>query len=181
MIANFKEKFNMLFEKIKKVKHIEIYLAVGLAVIVALIYFGTIGSSSSSNINTSTKDDNSNIKFSSSQEYVGYLENKLENVLTDVKGVGDVNVILTLEKGFEYVYVTEEETKTTANGTIVTTSNVVMIDGQPVLKEEIYPIIKGIVVVASGANDINVKLNILTILQTVVNIDSSKINIITGK
>ena len=49
------------------------------------------------------------------------------------------------------------------------------------LKEEIYPVIKGIVVVADGADDIGTKMNIMTVLQTVIDIDNSKINIVSGK
>lgn len=171
------DKFKALYDRIKKVKHIHIYLAIGLALIIAIIYFSSVfnGQKESS----STKDDNINQEFSSSLEYVDYLENKLENVLTKVKGTGDVEVIVTLEKGFEYVYVTEEETRTTSNGTTVTTSTVVLVDGQPVLEEEIYPIIKGLVVVASGADDISVKMNILSVIQTVIDVDNSKINILS--
>ena len=55
-----------------------------------------------------------------------------------------------------------------------------MVDGQPLLLEEIYPIVQGIVVVSSGADDLSVKLNILSVLQTVIEIDNSKINIICG-
>ncbi len=171
------DKFKALYEKIKKVKHIQIYIAIGLAVIIALIYFSTVFNKPKES--SSTKDDNISKEFSSSLEYVDYLENKLENVLTKVKGAGDVEVIITLEKGFEYVYVTEEETRTTSNGTTVTTSTVVLVDGQPVLEEEIYPIISGLVVVASGADNINVKMNILSVIQTVIDIDNSKINILS--
>ena len=171
------DKFKALYEKIKKVKHIQIYIAIGLAVIIALIYFSTVFNKPKES--SSTKDDNISKEFSSSLEYVDYLENKLENVLTKVKGAGDVEVIITLEKGFEYVYVTEEETRTTSNGTTVTTSTVVLVDGQPVLEEEIYPIISGLVVVASGADNIKVKMNVLSVIQTVIDIDNSKINILS--
>lgn len=177
---NLKDKFKSLIAKLKKIKHIEIYIAVGLAVLVAIIYFASISSSSSDKNSSSSKDDNLSTNFSTSQEYVVYLENKLENVLEDIKGVGNANVIITLEKGFEYIYVTEEETKTTSNGTTITTVTVVLVDGQPVLKEEIYPIIKGIVVVTDGADDINTKMNIITVIQTVIDIDNSKINIVSG-
>lgn len=172
------DKFKALYEKIKKVKHIQIYIAIGLAVIIALIYFSTVFNKPKES--SSTKDDNISKEFSSSLEYVDYLENKLENVLTKVKGAGNVEVAITLEKGFEYIYATEEETKTTSNGTSITSETVVMVDGQPLLLEEIYPIVQGIVVVSSGADDISVKLNILSVLQTVIEIDNSKINIICG-
>ena len=73
-----------------------------------------------------------------------------------------------------------KETKTTSNGTSVTSESVVMVDGQPLLLEEIYPIVKGIVVISSGASDMSVKLNLLSVLQTVIEIENSKINIICG-
>lgn len=178
---NLKNKLKALLARLKKIKHIEIYIAVGLAVLIAIIYFTSLSSPSSDKNTSSSKEDNLIADFSTSQEYVVYLENKLENVLEDIKGVGDVNVVITLEKGFEYIYVTEEETKTTSNGTTITTLSVLYVDGQPVLKEEIYPVIKGIVVVADGADDIGTKMNIMTVLQTVIDIDNSKINIVSGK
>lgn len=179
MKVDFKEKLKGLYQRIKKVKHIEIYFAVGLALIVGAIYFISVSP------NTKTKEskvqiDNISTKFESSGEYIDYLENKLESVITRVKGVDNVDVILTLEKGFEYIYATEEETKTTSNGTSVTSSSIVMVNGQPVIKEEIYPVVKGIVVIAYGTEDVSVKMNIISIIQTVIEVDNSRINIMAG-
>ncbi len=170
------DRFKALYEKIKKVKHIHIYIAIGLALLIAIIYFSSLLNKEDS---SSTNDDKIIEEYSSSLEYVQYLENKLESVLTKVKGAGDVEVAITLEKGFEYVYATEEETRTTSNGTTVTSTTVVLVDGQPVLIEEIYPTVGGLVVVASGADDIKVKMNLLSVIQTVIEIDNSKINIIS--
>ena len=178
MMDNFKKRFKVLYEKIKKVKHIEIYLAVGLALLLGIIYFASM--STSSNEQTMTENDNLSTNFSSSAEYVDNLENKLENVLSRIKGAGEVNVIITLEKGFEYIYATDEEIRTTTDGTSVTTSNIILVDGQPVLQEEIFPIISGIVVVAEGGGDVSVKLDIISIIQTITSIESSKINIYEG-
>ena len=170
------DRFKALYEKIKKVKHIHIYIAIGLALLIAIIYFSSLLNKEDS---SSTNDDKIIEEYSSSLEYVQYLENKLESVLTKVKGAGEVEVAITLEKGFEYVYATEEETRTTSNGTTVTSTTVVLVDGQPVLIEEIYPTVSGLVVVASGADDIKVKMNLLSVIQTVIEIDNSKINIIS--
>ena len=180
MTVDFKAKFKALYEKIKKVKHIEIYLSVGLALIIALIYFAYIVPKKETKTNV-TNVDNVSTTFSNSSEYIEYLENKLENVITRVKGVGDTDVIITLEKGFEYVYVTEDEIRTTSNGVNITTSSVVMVDGKPIIQEEIYPVVKGIVVIATGVNDVSVKLNIISIIQTVIDVDNSKISIFEGK
>lgn len=181
MKVDFKEKLKCLYEKIKKVRHIEIYLAVGLALIVGCVYFISISSPKKVENNSKTQIDNFSTNFETSAEYIDYLENKLESVITRVKGVGDVDVLITLEKGFEYIYATEEETKTTSNGTSITSSNLVLVNGQPVIKEEIYPVVKGIVVIAYGAEDVSTKMNILSLIQTVVEVDNSKINIMAGE
>ncbi|MBQ8444198.1 MAG: hypothetical protein IJX25_02470 [Clostridia bacterium] len=179
MIADFKDKFKILFEKIKKIKHFYIYLAVIIAIIFVGIYYLTLPKSEEDG--QASTIDNNLTEFSSSAEYVEYLENKLENVISSLKGVGDVEVVITIEKGFEYVYQTEEETRTTSNGTSITTTTVVLVDGKPVLLEEIYPTIKGIVVVAKGSADVAVKMDILYLIQTVVDVGTSQINIMEGK
>ena len=180
MMDNIKNKINAFYLKLKKIKHIEMYLAIGLAVLIAVVYFALIVPKDKSTQTENTKIDITSENFSSSSEYTSYIENKLENVITSVKGVENAKVVVTLEKGFEYIYVTDEEIKTTSNGTTVTTISVVMVDGQPVVKEEIYPVVKGIVVIAGGAEDVGVRMNILSIIQTVIDIDNSKINILAG-
>lgn len=180
MMDNMKENIKNFLIKIKKVRHIEIYIALGLAVLVAVIYFSFLAPKEESSSTQTSQFDITSENISSSSEYTAYIENKLENVITSVKGVGDAKVIVTLEKGFEYVYVTEEETKTSSNGTTITTVSIVMVDGQPVIKEEIYPVVKGIVVVASGVEDVAVRMNILSLIQTIVDVDNSQINIMAG-
>ena len=88
--------------------------------------------------------------------------------------------MLTIEKGFEYVYLTEEETRTTSNGTQITSTNVVLIDGKPVIVQEVYPTVKGMLVLVKGANDVSTRLNIISAIQTVIDIDASKINILSA-
>ncbi len=181
MMDNLKTKILEYMAKLKKIKHIEKYLAALLAVVAAIVCFAFLSpSKEKSNQSQNPTNDIVRENISSSSEYASYLENKLESVITSIKGVGSAKVVVTLEKGFEYVYMTEEETKTSSNGTQITTVSVVLVDGQPVVKEEIYPIVKGIVVVASGADDVKVRMNILSIIQTIVNVDNSQINIMSG-
>ncbi len=173
------EKLSQAWDKLKKTKHFEIYIALFFALLVLIVYFAAFKGGGDKN--ASTNIDTSNQNFSTSSEYVGYLENKLESVLGQVKGAGNVDIIITLEKGFEYVYATEEETKTTSNGGKVTSSTIIMQDGKPVLEKEIFPVVQGIVIVSSGANDVSVKMNLLSAIQTVVKVDNSKITILAGK
>lgn len=179
-MSSFTEKLRTLWDRLKKIKHIEIYIALVFAIIVIAIYFLGIRSPSKKD-STPDNPTQSEVTLSTSQEYVGYLENKLTNVLSKIKDAGEVNVIVTLENGFEYLYATEEETKVLADGSKVTTSTFIMVDGKPVLSKEVYPTIKGIVVTSSGADNLSVKLNLLNALQTVIDVANENITILTGK
>lgn len=174
-MSNFTEKLSSLWDKLKKVKHIEIYICVIFAAVIIAVYLTSLGVTSKGRQN-STENTTS---FSSSEEYVEYLENKLEVVLANVKGAGKVSVAITLEQGFEYVYATEEETRTSSGGQ-VTTRSPVLVDGKPVLEKELYPQIKGIIVTSSGGGNITVKINLLNALLTAVTVDAGRVIILEG-
>ena len=89
-------------------------------------------------------------------------------------------MLVTLGSGFEYVYATEEVVKQSANGTTTTTKEIVLVGGQPVVVKEIFPTIQGVLVSASGASDATVKLNLVTAIQTVVDVPNSDITILTA-
>lgn len=174
------DKLKSFWNKLKSIKHIEIYCGI-LCVILAFVIYTNCFSTSKKNQDVAS--ENTNQTFSSTLEYVDYLENKLNNVLSKISGVSNVNVIITLESGFGYEYVTEEETKTSTNGatsTTITTTTVVMVSNEPLVNQEIYPKIKGVVVVAKGAEDTGVKLKILSAIQTVLNVSNSNITILGG-
>lgn len=170
-------KVKEIWGRVKSIKHIHIYLAVLVGVIVCLIYFwGFAGKSSDKTEEISTET------YSSTVEYTNYLENKLSNVLSKVSGAGQVDVIITLENGFSYEYATDTETKTVVSGgteTTVTTETVILVSNEPVVVKEIYPSIKGVVVVADGANDVTVKLDIISAVETVLEVDRDKITILS--
>lgn len=180
MTSKLKDKLLAWRAKIKNIKHIELYIAILLALIIGGVYFVKISNKENAKQNETTTNDTNITNFSSSQEYATFLENKLENVLSEIKGAEDVNVMLTIDKGFEYVYLTEEETRTTSNGTQITSSTIVLVDGKPVVIEEIYPTIKGLVVIMKNAENVSTRLNIISAIQTVIDIDASKINILSA-
>ncbi len=162
------------FEKIKKVKHFEIYLAVFIGLIVCVCYFAFF-------VDKTTDDtitENSTQEYSSTQEYVDILENKLSNVLSKISGVGEVSVLITLESGFSYEYAFDTETITSGTNE-TTTEMLVIIDGEPVVVKEIYPVIKGVVIVAEGSENFSIKMNILDAVTTILGIDESNITILS--
>ncbi len=176
-----------LVEKIKKIKHFEIILVILLALIILVIWFWDWGSdaSASSNdslLNTSDKDD-----------YASMLETKLSSILSEINGAGSVSVMVTLDGSTELILAyTKDENKnstenTTSSGTtsktetINTSTSPIIINSSgsstPLVLSEILPSIKGVVVLAEGANDIKVKLDILKAVQALLGVTSSQVEI----
>ncbi|MBP3431743.1 MAG: hypothetical protein J6K39_02695 [Clostridia bacterium] len=169
-------KLKSFWEKLKSIKHIQIVLPLVIALVLCVIYFSFVGGAEDDN-----SQQNSTEEFSSTVEYVDILENKLCSVLSKISGVGETNVIITLESGFSYEYATDSETKTTVSGgneTTIKTETLILVSNQPVVVKETYPVIKGVVVVAKGAEDFSVKMNIMQAVETVLEIDSKNITIL---
>ncbi len=166
-------------QKLKSIKHIEIIIAVVLGAIVLLIYFSTF---------RSTSTNNTAYEATSTTEYAAMLEKKLSNVLSQINGVGNVSVMITLSSGPEYIYATnneEEKNTSTAGGSsttsITTTSEPVIISNDIVVIKEIMPSIGGVIVVASGAQNTKVKLEILKAIQALLDVPQANIEVLVGK
>lgn len=166
------------FQKFKSVKHIEIVIAIILCAIVLLIYFSTFKSSSTSQSFEST----------STTEYAAMLESKLEQIIERIDGVGSVSVMITLSSGPEYVYATNDEQQTNkneGNGSLTTSTTItkqpIIVSNDIVIVKEIMPTVGGIVVVAGGAENTKVKLEIIKAIQALVDVPQANIEVLAGK
>lgn len=120
------------------------------------------------------------------------LENKLQSNLQMMEGVGKVQVSVSFATGLKSEYArndnvtknTSQETDKTGGTretTQVTENNqVVMPNGssQPVVVVEDRPEIAGVLIIAEGARDPNVREGIHTAVQTLLNISSNKITVV---
>lgn len=174
------------FTKLKKIKHIEIYAVILLSVVVLAIWFLPNDSQKSVSTNTASTS-------TTTAEYAKSLEDRLCKVLSSISGAGSVQCMVTLDGEIERVLAYSDDQKnssssnTSSNGTTnkseTTTSSkepiLVTVNGktEPLVLYEIMPNIKGIVVVASGAGDVRVRLDILKAVQALLNVDSSQIEI----
>lgn len=172
-----------IFGKLKNIKHFEIIVVIAFCAILLLIYASTFNSKKTEK-NTSTT--------LTTEEYATYLENKLSNVLSHINGAGNVNVMITLECGVEYVYATnktEETTSSTISGTTTTQTTVseeiilVSVSGKssPIVLKENLPKVSGVVIVASGANNINIRLELQRAAEALLEVDEKDIEILVGK
>ena len=156
--------------KLKKVKNIEVILALVLACAVLLVFFSNL----SANGGGSTKK-NSSEEYSFSA-YVNDLENKIKQVVGNIDGVGKVDLMISFAGGIEEVYAYTTEIKT-VNGTDVETRSLSLVGGKPVLLKEIMPQISGIVVVADGGANVAVKLEIIRAIRALLDVKNLTIEV----
>jgi len=171
-----------LLKRIKKIKHFEIYLAVGLIVVMIAIYLTTFAPSTSSSP-----------KLTPQENFAREIEVSLVKTLSQIRGAGRVEAMVTVvgSATIEVAYNVDERTVTQSggNGSATTTTTIVktpvIISGrdgpQPLILFEIKPKIKGVIIIASGAYDVGVRLQLLRAVQAVIADDSVRIEIFTGK
>lgn len=137
-------------EKLKNVKHIEIYITVIFVAILLLIYFS----------NFSKEGETVNAKAVSASEmsvnqYVDNLEANLEEILSNIGGVSDVRVMITLEMGQAEV-----------NDSKIELSS--------------FPPVKGVIVTAKGVGDTYTKMKVLHAIESVIEVTNGNIQILSS-
>jgi stage III sporulation protein AG len=127
-------------------------------------------------------------------DYARGLENDLSSILSKILGAGKVSVMITLKSGAEIIPAKDESIsdkvtneKDTSGGTRVTNENttddkVVFAAAQggntkPLIIKEINPEIMGVIVVAEGAKDSKIKLEISRAVQTVLDIPAYRVTV----
>ncbi len=148
-------------------------------------------------ITTDAGEDNSGVPNTASS-YTEYWENKLEDALREVEGVGKVKVLINLSQSEQMVVekdgpeVYSETTEADAAGgsrtvgeTRVEKSTVYTVDdrGQdiPYVVMTIAPDVEGVVVIAQGGGTLSVQENIIEAIQVLFGIDANKIKIVKMK
>lgn len=130
--------------------------------------------------------------------YISYWEEKLKASLSQIDGVGEVEVLITLKESEERVTEKDipQETKETVEAdseggsrrvtekslnesTIYTVNE----DGQnvPYISKVIQPVVEGVVVIAQGGGSDAVKLNIIETIKVLFAIDVNKIRVVEMK
>lgn len=129
----------------------------------------------------------SNAKLSV-EEYELNIEKRLSSIITCIRGVDNVNVMVTLDNNVENVYefdekksldTQENDTKlkeTTEKDVIVLKDNAGENTG--LIKTQIQPTIKGVVVVCSGGDITSIKTKVIEAVTTVLDITPNKVCVV---
>ncbi len=138
-----------LLDKLKNVKHIEIYIAIIFVVIMLLIYFSN---------NSSDKKSGTTQNITNELTVTAYVENmetNLEDILSNIGGVTNVKVMITLDM----------------NNAEITDSKINL---------NTFPGIKGVLVTANGLSNTSLKLKVLQALQAVIDITNGNVEILSS-
>ncbi len=124
------------------------------------------------------------------------LEERLENILSKVKGVSDVSVLITYSNNTKIMPIYNiEDSQTVTNETDSTggkrditekayTKQVVFDEKNStktvIVETQINPTVSGVIVVANYNNDINIKQQIVSAVATATNISEYKVQVLNG-
>lgn len=179
--------FSSIKDKLSGKKGTTILLIVGI-VGIALIALTSILPSAAKKQASSTSSS------LSTAAYAKQLESQLSSIVGHIDGVGRVKVMVTVESGVQYVY--EQNQKDTNNTTTSSSgdgntqnqenkgseqSTVIMDNGsggqQPLIKTELQPAIKGVVVVCDGGDNPVVQESVVSTVMTALDIPSNHISV----
>lgn len=146
--------------------------------------------------NTNTTDVSKKLA-STNEEQTSYeqdsLEVKLENILSNMSGVGNVDVLITYNETEELIPVyNESDKKSTTNETdseggtrvieeVDTNKEVIYQNNEIIVQKKISPKIEGAIITATGANNSNVKANIIGAVQAATGLATHKIQVFEKK
>ena len=174
-----------IWERIKKIKNIEIYIAIAFVVIVLFIYF-------SSNFSWPSKNNKNNQNnYTSAYDYCLETEKKLSKLLSTIEDAGKVDIMITFESTPERViaYITSTSKNTSSGGDGGFNENtqnssspqVIYVSGDqlPLILKEVSPKVIGVLIVAEGADDIRVKLDIINAVSVLLDVSPEQIKVLT--
>lgn len=112
--------------------------------------------------------------------FVESLETKLEEALGKIEGVKKPKVVVTVDGGIKQIYQADEKS-VEENGVATKTKTTVFSGGKPILIGSEYPSVTGVLIVCGGADDVRVKMNVLSATRTILNVSLENVSVISSK
>lgn len=175
-IKNVAEAKAKIWEKIKKNKYVAAVLVIGLVLIL-------LPTSIPSNKKETVAENNSALEFSLREQEV-----RIAAALSEIEGAGGVSVVLTLKSGTEQVLAVDEDvsgSESSGDGEKEessierSTSTVIIQSGgsteSPITLKYIYPEYLGALVIAEGADNAAVKLQLIKAVAGLTGLGTDKI------
>lgn len=184
--------FRRILNKTAKEK-ITIVVLTGILLLVISLPAGS-GSSKTDGEADYVQEKNTEAFSENVQSYETFLEEKLENALKKVEGVGDVNVVITLKNTSEKIIAADSDysesivAETDSSGGVRSTtqksgstSNIyydTTNGSTPYITKENMPEVEGVVIVAKGGGDGTVCTNITAAAEALLGVPAHKIKVL---
>lgn len=186
----WKEKIDKLFKcdgsNKKKIENLSFFLIILVITVIAINFIWKDES-------TEDTEKDSSKKLASNSEEITYkeddLESRLEDILSNINGVGKVKVLLTYNETEELIPVYNKTDKKSitnevdsSGGTRVveetdTSEEVVYENDEIITQKTISPKIEGAIITATGANNSEVKTNIIQAVEAATGLATHKIQV----
>lgn len=165
----------LLVEHIFKYKYV---LLIVLAGILLLLLPPLWGEKESVEDTGSQQEQNST--FSTAE-----LEDRLERILSQIQGVGEAQVVLTLKSGPQDILAQNVDTAVDDRGTQSELASVILSQGsgreEAVVVQQLSPQYQGALVVCSGGDDPETRLRLVEAVSALTGLGADKISICKGK
>ena len=113
------------------------------------------------------------------------LERRLEEALSQIQGVGEADVILTLKSGPQKILAQDSETSISERGTEASVSSVLISRGSgeedAVVVQQLSPQYQGALVICLGGDDPEVRLRLVEAVSALTGLGADKISVCKGK
>ena len=150
--------FAVLAEALEKNKKLRTILYAVLIILALAIFLtsGLFGGGKNTNKSSGRTEEEQTGEFSNTEE-ARMLEARLEDILSQMQNAGQVRVMVTFDNA---------PVKTSGSG-----------GESPIILTERMPKIRGVIVIAEGAEDISVRFSLAAAVSTVLGIDENSVEV----
>ncbi len=105
------------------------------------------------------------------------IESSLRSIVGCIKGVGDVEVLVTYDSTFEYVYAENTESKSDKDQ-LQSRSEYILTDGDSgLILKKVYPKIRGVAIICQGGDNPIITEKIYSIVSALFDISTNNISV----
>lgn len=189
-----KDKLKNMFKGKKKTENLIVLIVILIITVVAINYIWSGDSKKTDNLNEDSLIEDTRVVQVSSNQTNDELEKRLENILSKISGVGNVKVMITYYESSMLMPIFNEDSKESTTDETDSSGgsrNIKETDSQ---KEVVYkenndgskevvtqsissPKIEGAIIVAQGAESLDVKASIIQAVEAATGLATHKIQV----
>lgn len=106
------------------------------------------------------------------------LEERLEEILSELSGAGEVRVLLTEQSGPETLYQTDSSVQSDESGSSRSEDTVLLDRAEALVRQTLEPVYRGAIVLCEGADSAAVRLAVVEAVSAVTGLRADQISVL---